>query len=202
MFRRCKNAKYIFLLGLVSFISIGYAYLTANLNMTGTTTIANSRWDVHFEDTNVTNMSASVVPLNVSSNMTTSKPIIKGTNSQELEYEVMLNQPGDYYEFTADIINNGEIDAELKSIETKIKINDNEEVLLTNNLPSYLDYSVTYSDNDTIDPGDRLAAGDTKIIKVHVGLKSNLTNDQYLQVLGQIIKFKYTINYVQADVGA
>ena len=200
--RRNKNAKYIFLVGLVCFISIGYAYLTANLNMTGTTTIANSRWDIHFDDTNVTNMSASVEPLNVSSNITTAKPIIKGTNNQELEYEVRLNQPGDVYEFTADIINNGEIDAELKSIETKIKINDNDEVLLTNNLPSYLDYSVTYSDNDSIDPGDRLDAGDTKTIKVHVGLKSSLTNDQYLQALGQTIRFKYTINYVQADVGA
>ena len=48
MKRRYINTKSIFLIGLVSLISVGYAYLTSNLNIKGTASIGNAKWDIHF----------------------------------------------------------------------------------------------------------------------------------------------------------
>ena len=58
MIRRNKK-KYTFLLFIILLLSIGvgYAYLTTNLNITGTTIIKDNRWDIHLENIHVNNES-------------------------------------------------------------------------------------------------------------------------------------------------
>ena len=51
-------------------------------------------------------------------------------------------------------------------------------------------------------PGATLNVGDTKRIKINIGLKDGMTYDEFLNLFGKKISFKYEIKYVQADVGA
>ena len=189
---RNKNFTLVLIVALLFFISIGYSYLTSNLDVAGTVNISNSKWDVHFNNPVVTNY-----PAGVTSNV----PTIKGTNNQEIEYEVTLNRITDSYDFTIDIVNGGDIASKIKNIQSKIKINDGEEVTITNStLPSYLEYTIKYDDNSTLSTGQEIAAGNTKKLKVHIGFKSGIANDEYLQALGNTIKLKNTIEYVQDNV--
>ena len=53
---RKKSSRVIIVLGLlVLFISLGYAALTSNLNIIGTSKINNPSWDVHWNNIQVTN---------------------------------------------------------------------------------------------------------------------------------------------------
>ena len=183
-----KNTKCIFLIGLVSFISIGYAYITSNLNIKGTTKIANAKWDVDFE-------------------------YIEGggslggsggtsfNNTPRRSFHAVINNRDDYYYLIMDIKNEGDIDAELKSYEFKYRLNDGPEIDLTDEtLPNYFTYSVEYLDEMQI--GDRLNVGDSKRIKIEIRIRDDLSYDDFLRLYGQKITFSYKINYVQADVGA
>ena len=61
MKKRIINKKFIIIV-LILFISIGFAYLTSNLNITGLATLKRSVWDVHFE--NIVNENEDVLTIN------------------------------------------------------------------------------------------------------------------------------------------
>jgi hypothetical protein len=106
-----KNSKktiYVILL-LILGISVGYAALSANLRINGTSTIKSARWSVHFgtEVNDIQVKEGSVT----GSNVNTPASIKSGTNNTEIEFSVNLPAPGDYYEFTANVVNDGTLDA-------------------------------------------------------------------------------------------
>ena len=91
-----KNSKktiYVIML-LILGISVGYAALSANLRINGTSTIKSARWNVHFgteaNDIQVTEGS------------------VTGSN---VNIPASIPAPGDYYEFTANVVNDGTLDA-------------------------------------------------------------------------------------------
>ena len=53
-----KRTKYLLLL-LILFISVGYAILQSNLTITGTTSIQDSKWDIHWNNVVITTGSVS-----------------------------------------------------------------------------------------------------------------------------------------------
>ena len=184
-----KDFALVFIVALLFFISVGYAYITSNLDMVGTVNINDSKWDIHFAN-----------PIKVGNK---ALPTIKGDNNDQIEYDVTLKQDTDSYDFYVDIVNGGDIEAEIKSIVSKIKINNSDEVVVTGStLPSYLEYTIKYEDNSALEVGQKIPAGESKKIKVHVGFKDSISHDDYLQALGNTIKLNFSINYVQANVGA
>ena len=92
-------------------ITIGYALLSSNLNLTGTSTINNPTWDVHWN--NVVVKDGSVEGTKV----TTAASI---TNPTTVEFAVKLDEPGEYYEFTVDAVNAGSIDAMISTVSNKV----------------------------------------------------------------------------------
>ena len=79
-------------------LTVAYSALNAVLTISGSAQVSSADWDIHLANPKVKNGSA-----------TTNLPIIK-TNST-LEFETTLDMPGDYYEFTVDVVNAGSIDA-------------------------------------------------------------------------------------------
>ena len=193
--RRRDNKVFMYLiLGMVILsISVGYAILSANLAINGTTKIANASWNVHFENYQQTSNST-VTPASGKA------PVISGTTTTEISYEVDFTTPGDVYEFTVDVKNGGTINAMIESVQTKIKIGNGEEVALTDvNLPSYLRHSFIYSDGATITSPQKLEANHKETLLVRVEYKKDITNDELAEASEKTIKFIEQINYVQAD---
>ncbi len=153
---RKKRNNYLFILiFLLVFIGIGFAVLSANVTINGSSKIINTDWDVHFENLNVVNGSVAVTS---GYNAAT----INTTTGTDISFSVPLHIPGDYYEFTVDIVNDGKINAIIPSIEKKV---NNEAIT---NLPSYAIFEVYDETRNTLGNYIPLEVGDTITIIVRV----------------------------------
>lgn len=173
----------------LSVFTVGYAFLGTNIDIEGTTSIKSSKWGVHLDNIKLNSNSAS-----------SALPVIDSLNEVSITYTFSLSQPGDYYEFMVDIVNDGTLDAMIDSIDNKIYEVGNNENKLTN-LPSYLKYTFTYSDDSSIIKNQLLRVGDTKTYKVRVEYLKDINNED-LPNKDINLKFKSNINYVQADDNA
>ncbi len=186
--RRSKKKNTIIILVLLLFgISIGYSLLSSNLNISGTSGLSSNTWNIHWSNLSVTNGS-------VTGTQVTTPATIK-TGNTEVEYSITLSTPGDFYEFTVDAVNEGSIDAMIESFSNKTyESNGTTEKAL----PTYLNYSVTYSDGIALAPKQKLAANTTEKIKVRVEFKRDIEANQ-LPTTADTIVFKFNVTYVQAD---
>ena len=157
-------------------ITVGYAALSTTLNINGTSKINNATWDVHF---------ANLVVRPGSVSATKAATIDSAT---EIDYNVELIKPGDFYEFTVDVTNTGTIDAKLGEAPILSGVSAEQDV--------YTNYTVTYSDDTAINANDKLAAGATKKLKVRVEFDRNITNSQ-LPTDAQTLNLTFAMNYVQ-----
>ena len=84
--RSNKKTKIFILVFALILMGIGYAYLTANLKITGTARISSNSFRVHFEDPTVIDASENVTfASNSNSNVAAGTPVVTGTNDTELE---------------------------------------------------------------------------------------------------------------------
>lgn len=178
-----KNSKktiYLILV-LILGISVGYAALSATLKINGTSIIKSAKWSVHFgtEANDIQVTSGSVT----GDNVTTPARIKADTSNTEIEFSVNLPEPGDFYEFTAQVVNDGSLDAVIGGDGTPVtlsvtahELNDGEEGdLIPENSTTepavlgwskYFSYSVEWADLEetatrtdfTPIVGDKLAA--------------------------------------------
>ncbi|MBR2678088.1 MAG: hypothetical protein IKE63_01600, partial [Bacilli bacterium] len=158
-FQKKMNIIYILLFIVLASTGIGYAYIKSNLNINGTANVTAARWDVHFTNLNVT--TGSVTP-------TTAASI---TNPTTVTFAATLDEPNDFYEFTVDVINTGTMDAMIDSFSIS--------PTLTTAQKKYLEYTVTYSDETTIDDKQELKAGTTESLKVRFSYIENSDKTNY-----------------------
>ena len=164
-------------------ISLGYALLTTNLNIVGTTIVKDNKWDIYFDNVQVSSGSVSA-----------STPAID-TNKTTVSYSVNLNLPGDYFEFTVDAVNAGTIDGMISAISNKLNGTE------ITTLPNYLEYSVSYSDGIAIQNNHLLESGKTETYKVRVGYKKDISATD-LPSTEQTLNLTFSVTYVQADENA
>ena len=107
-------------------ISMGYAALSTTLSINGSSRINNATWNVFWSNVQVK-----------SGSVTASTPTIDSSKTT-VTYDVTLNNPGDFYEFTVDANNTGSIDAMIDTVTSKL----NGSAITT--LPNYLYYYVSY----------------------------------------------------------
>ena len=140
----------------VLFMSIGFAAYSQVLNINGMATVGSgSKWSVHFNP-NTYQLGEGSVEEN-------SKTI----SDNSISYNVTLTNPGDYYLFQIDVVNDGQINAVLDSI----KMSD-----LTAEESMYVSYEVDYGDDreflaseDNLNIALPFATGvNRKVVKVRV----------------------------------
>lgn len=178
--RRNNKVTYLGFVIMILLIGIGYALLTTNLNITGTTVLKDNRWDIHFENVQVT-----------SGSVTATTPAIDQAGTT-VSYGVTLDKPGDFYEFTVNAVNDGSIDGMIESFSSKL----NGAEITT--LPNALEYSVTYSDAVPIANKHLLATGSSETFRIKVEYKTNIEISD-LPSTEQTLNLLFTITYVQAD---
>ena len=168
-----KNFKKIAVAALVLAVvgvSVGFAALGTTLSISGTSTAKTNSWKI--EMLNIDNKSG-VTP--------TTQPTISGTT---LTYSVDLNNPGDYYEFTVDVHNDGSLPAKLSAAP------------VVTGTSSYITHTVKYSDGTEIKKNDTLAVDETKTLKVRVEYKTDLTAET-LPTSDAPTTFSVSLTYVQ-----
>ena len=186
-----KKASLILVI-LLLMVSVVYAALSSTLNINGTSKIAATSWDIHFENVQATSNS-NVTPTIAPSALPENKAV-------SLTYDVQLVNPGDVYEFSVDVVNGGTIDGMIELFTSTIKVGDEpEEVVSSSTIPSYLSYSVKYNDNSNIQVNRSLNASTSRTIIVHVELKDDITAEELAELDGTTISLKLGMSYKQKD---
>lgn len=171
----------ILLLFVVLSIGIGYSYLKETLTINSNTEISSMRWDVHLENVNITN--GSIIPV--------SNPTI-GNDRLSVTSTLEFTQPGEYFEYTVNVVNSGSIDAMIDSFNN---------TALTESQKKYLTYTATYLDGKPIENDQLLRSSESETIKVRISVKEDLEKSDLPQS-GEDLRITFKINYVQADDSA
>lgn len=177
--RRKFNTKQSFCFLIIFFllvsIGIGYSVLTSNISLKGTTKINKASWNVRFENYKFDSASnATATSLTATSNYT------------KLNFGGTLNNPGNQLKLTTYVANRGTIDAML----SKITLSG-----LTTDQTKYLEYSVTYSNGQSLAAKDKLAVGESLPLIVTVKYKN--VNTKF--TADQSISLSISLDYIQAD---
>ena len=184
---KIKNTRMLMLI-LLMLLGIGFAALAANLKINGTVSIDSASWDVHFENVSITQGSVTANPAPTSDNTTTT----------EMTYAVNFKEPGDFFEFTVDIANDGSVDAMINLVANTTYESDG---ITPRNLPSYLTSTVTYDDGAKIKQYQELLHGTSEKIKVRIEYKTDISAAD-LPDIPDIIIFKLEEDYKQKDDNA
>ena len=179
-----RESAFFVLIAIVVLTGVGYAYLTTNLNIIGSTSLSKATWDIHFENVKVKDGSVTA----------TLEPTINA-KKDTVTYEVTLSTPGEFYEFTVDAKNAGTIDGMIESVTSKL----NGSVITT--LPNYLEYSVTYEDGTEIEEKQLLKTNTKETYKVHIEYKSDVAATD-LPNEDQNLSLSFSVLYKQADDSA
>lgn len=172
--------KYALLLVLLLlFVSVGYAVLNTTLNINGTSTVGKVSWDVHFE--NLQEVTGSVTP--------NTKAAIDGA-ATTITYDISLAEPGDFYSFTVDVVNDGSLTAKLATTPVLGGLSEEQ--------AKYIIYDVYYdNDNaDSLQANDTIEAGSSSTIVVEVMFNPDVTAD-VLPTAEQTLNLTLALNYVQ-----
>ena len=158
-------------------LSIAYAAMSTVLEIHGNSEVVASSWDIHLENAQVK-----------SGSVATNAPVISGNST--LAFDVELNMPGEFYEFTVDVVNEGSIDAMIDSV---VKTPD-----LTSEQAKYIRYEVTYENGDSISTKQVLESSTSTPIKVRVEYRKDISSSD-LPSNATELSLKLTLVYVQSD---
>mgnify|MGYP006992172346 CR=1 FL=1 len=102
-------------------LTVVYAALSTTLQINGQAEVSSANWDIHLDNVVLNNSSA-----------TTTAPTI--TDPKTATFSTTLTKPGDFYEFTIDVVNDGSIDAMIDSVTKTPELSANQK--------KYLNYEV------------------------------------------------------------
>lgn len=177
-----KNKRVIYItaaIALISIITIGYASLSRRLNINGNTSIASNSWIIYFDNVNEITKNADI----------TSSATIIHDEKDEIDFKINFENPGESYEFTADIVNDGTIDA---------MIDDIQMTGIDDDIKNIIEWKITYLDNTELQKCDELLKESRRKIRVIVNYKKDITKAD-LPTSTTEKTFKLKINYVQLD---
>ncbi len=154
-----KQDLILFFIGLFLFLGIGYAFLTTDLSINGTATMVSNSWNIYFDNLVVQNGS---VPIG------TGDTAASITGPTTISFAVTLTQPGDYYEFLVDIVNDGTLPGVISSIDVTPA------TALNSNI---FGYSYTYTNGKVVKVGDIVDPSDSKTTKFRVFYNDDIEED-------------------------
>ena len=172
-YKRKKIFFALFLFLLIVGIGVGYALITTKLSIEGVAKVKEARWDIHFD--NFEAMSGSVTP--------TTEPVV---NNDTITFSAKVDEPGNFYGFTFDVVNDGTINAELADFSVTPDFST----------INYIDSTIEYENGAQIAIGDLLPANKSKKIKVLLSYKDGIDESLY-PTTDQSFNVTLTIRYQQ-----
>ena len=172
MRNRKKKNRVLILLIVILTITIGFALLSTTLFINGTAIIKSNTWNIHWDSDSIHETSGSVVA--------TTPAAVTDADEKNIGFAVELELPGDYYEFTADAINEGSIDGLIEDVEVVFYMADGttpyDGTTPERTLPTEITYSLTHADGTPVDENEVIThSGGTIGYKFKVGYDSRAT---------------------------
>lgn len=175
----------IMAIALISVIGVAVAAFTRKLEINGTATVSSTVWDIHFDKL------LPVVIHGENAKEVTAPKITTNSNNVEntaiKDYDVILKDPGDYVEYTFDVVNGGDLDAEISAISIKTgsnltceSTNDDDAIIRNQNACKHLRYTLKYADGTDVAIGDELVhdkGSNSKTMKLKLQFGETTTVD-------------------------
>jgi hypothetical protein len=185
-----KRNKILLLILLILGLGIGFAYVNGLLKINGTALVKRASWDIHFDNIQVT--TGSVTP--------TSAATITSGNPTEVTYAIDLDAPGDFYEFTVDVVNNGSMDAMISEVTFENKAKEVSSWSISDaTFPDHINASVKFSDGLDLAPGYVLAAHTSDTYKVRIEFRDDLQASDLEGISKYELNLKFEVVFGQAD---
>ncbi len=188
--RKKRQNKYLWLLLVLLAVSIGYAALSTTLKINGSALLNKNTWSVYWRNAVVTEGSVSQTPPTIGEDQ-------GDPEDTKVTFEVNLDLPGDFYEFTVEAVNNGTIDAMILDMTPSS----------TPALPDYIKYTIVYDDDD--EPLEQFHAlrkakngnPTTETYRVRIEYSEDITPAQMnaIPAGGNSYTLTYGVQYAQAD---
>ena len=178
-----KTSIVIALLLLLAVVTIGYASLSATLNISGTSKIKDNTWEVEPDEDDpevIVCATGEICTINPQTETpprdpatlepddgvpTTENPNPNGAivwmDGNTVYFKHLLVEPGDSFTFTTKFSNTGSIDAKVAGVN---------KTSLTTTQAKFLTYTVTYEDGTEVKAGDSLAAGADHVLRPQHGV--------------------------------
>ena len=155
----------ILLMGIVS-MTIVFANFTQYLMINAYADVNSTEWNIHFE-----NLKQKPIEKNNTARVIT-EPVLSGDSTIISKFAVEFNKPGDYVEYTFDIVNAGNINAILSDYVKGIPTcSDNNESFCKNII-----YEFKYTDGSDIITNARLKKGNRVNVTMTIKLDESVTS--------------------------
>ena len=178
--KKKNKSFYIILIVLVLFgVSIGYSAINRTFNITGNSEVKENTWDLHFENVRVKKGSVTAIK----------EPTIDNSKLS-IDFSTVLNVPGDFYEFSIDVVNAGSIDEMIDSVVKTPELSDAQK--------KYLHYTIEYQNGEDIKVKQLVSNNSFIMLKVRVEYRTDITASD-LPTITENLNLGFTLNYVQAD---
>ena len=175
--RRKLSTKIYIILAL--FISIGFAYLSTNLNINGTSMFKSSSWNIYFDNIEVDSSSVELQSGDIAPTISNDKLTVS--------YKVTCNKPGEYYKFNIDVVNDGSLNAKIDSISIPE---------IPEGYENNIEFSLKYLDGTTVEEGNVLLAGEKTTYVITTKNRDDISADQLISE-AITLPMEVAINYTQ-----
>ena len=155
---RTRNIILIVLAVCLIGITVAYATLSQNLNISGVANVDKTSWNIHFTN---------VLTPKVEGDAKGGKAILNGDSTVITISEGTLSAPGDKIVYTFDVINEGDLPAEVETILTQMENCKAENGTDVTNFCNKVELSLVYADTkEEVQTEDRLLAGEKKTLNL------------------------------------
>lgn len=156
MKKKKRNVYFLLILIILFSFGIGYSYLNTSLFINVTSIVNANVWDVSLDNLNVTTGSVAAIK----------EAIIDTNDSTSFEFEVKLEDEDDFYEFTIDVVNKGNVDAKLGSL---VEVSS-----LTAEQENYFDHTIMYENKEPIEVNQIIKKEEFVRLKSRVEFKDDV----------------------------
>ena len=178
----------LMVLSLVIVLALVYAGFTGQLEINGNAVNRQSKWDIHFE--NLSNITTTHTAKALT------QPRISSSTSIS-DYNVSLTTPGDSISFTFDVINDGNYNAKITSIDIDTPECTGTDSVSNTNVCSHIHYYLNYDSGASVQVGDMLYAKETNKMKVTLIYDDTVTASELATSDVSISNLELDINFEQ-----
>mgnify|MGYP005933352381 FL=1 len=155
---RTRNIILIVLSVCLIGITVAYATLSQNLNISGVANVDKTSWNIHFTN---------VLTPKVEGQATGGKAVLNDGKTVLTISEGTLSTPGDKITYTFDVINEGDLPAEVETTLTTMKSCASEDGSDVSIFCNKIGLDLVYSDTkEKVQKSDRLLSGETKTLNL------------------------------------
>ena len=162
-------------------LTVAFAAMSRTLIINGTATIDSAKWDIHFANPLLKSKKGDAREV--------SAPVIS-EDGGELTLKVGLRKPQDEIVYNVDVVNSGDIDAEI----TKIDYPE-----LSEEHAKIIEFEAVYDDGSSIALAQELKASESKKVKITIRFK-DVTDESLLASEAYDIPLTFKNHYTQSGV--